>query len=751
MISKLKELKQIAEETKNLIEELKAKKSYISDEDFEVILSIEKLLNDIMNDPKLNDYSREALKERIFRLESGHIALTTFKNKVERAMNTKENEDLNKEYAILLDDAEKLLSSFPSDKSLYEKLSNEDALEMKSALSICNKLLKDTSLDTSDNKLLESNIKLLRDCYNKINNIREKIMVIKEEKTINDYEIHDIYSSEEKEKENNEERVKLIDEYNELYKSISDIYSKFHENKFDIRDLSEEEQQEYKDITNEINSLTQKHIYVLFDEDLKNLVETLYERKNSLVKIYNKLYALRVSDNENANKLKVKDERKIILKLFKQLESELLSLKKKIAKAQEYENLLTSEELKTYKFNWNNIIVQWNNLKVDECSTESLKYTYKNINDKKEIVVELYNKIIDLKCEEDNKDKKFKVINRQTKNTDEAKKELKVNWKKIKKVALSVVGGTAIVLLVAVTLKSCVKDKKVEKANETSEPTTTKTYRVELEEVPYEEEELTLSASVLDSDEDLRGYAESLKDNNEELSNYTVDEILDAILLANSTKFEDQHIFNNENEIINAATDAGEIITKVGSDNIIIKDNTDDIYLTEDEVNNMITEVNKSMNIRKNKGKNYHIVTLTIDNFKKALTDNGYDMYKILEICINNYSNNNDNAIDYAIIANELITEFTLNFSINDTAPLSAYYIMPAIYNTAGDKLESDSKLKFSTIYGNGNNDNLYGDICVEELVEYNRPGNQDNVFYKSDETFIKDLIVTSNTRTKNN
>lgn len=341
-----------------------------------------------------------------------------------------------------------------------------------------------------------------------------------------------------------------------------------------------------------------------------------------------------------------------------------------------------------------------------------------------------------------------KVVATQKVDTTKAKTNLKEKWNKVRDIAIPSITVLGVGLVLIAVCHTCNRKKPYQKEDittyfnqdieETKETTTAKVVEININNVDFT------------SESEIEKYAKYLIENNEALKGFTLEEVYDALKLANCTKLENIQVCENMNELINATYDAGKIITLVGSDNIIAKNDNEDIYLTSDQLNNIINEVNKSMNIRKDIGKGYHIVTLSTNDFANCKVNNKYDTCKVLETCVNAYKNKDDKAVDYAIVANEIMTEAELNFSINASAPLSEFYVLCGVYSTIGTDLENDQRLKFSTIYGNGNNDNLQGDICVEELVKYCNPENELNIFFNENEDFAKDLMKPAKVNVRN-
>lgn len=452
------------------------------------------------------------------------------------------------------------------------------------------------------------------------------------------------------------------------------------------------------------------------DEYLKHLYINDLAIINNSVKAFNEIF-----ENENLEALDneaIEQRISILLKIEDFFTKIKNNIDTKINEEKESTHVLTPYEL-------NDIAI------LIKCNKEAIEKLQPNIKD-------------------DIKQSKKVVKITKIKEPKVAKVKVKKDWTKTKKIIITTGSVLAGAIVLTVLLKSCV-NRNIEKNNNNNSevPTTSYSTTVTTSETTENTTKEDVTVKDIDSinidndnDNDIRSYIKNLKTVYPELNEYSDNEILDAILLANFTKLNNANIFTNEDEVVDTVNNTGEIITIVGSDRIIIKDSNDDIYLTSNQLNNIITELNHSMDQRKNIGKGYHYIKLTTDSFKSAKTENGYDIYEILEICLNKYEKEGN--IEYALIANELMAEFTLNFSINNNAPLSTYYVMSGIYATSGDKLAEDQKLKFSTIYGNGNNDNLGGDICVEELVKYNKPGNQENVFYNTGETFIQDLVNAS-------
>ena len=206
----------------------------------------------------------------------------------------------------------------------------------------------------------------------------------------------------------------------------------------------------------------------------------------------------------------------------------------------------------------------------------------------------------------------------------------------------------------------------------------------------------------LSSDASLKEYASYLRSNYSTLKNINEDDIVDAIKLANLNKLSSTP-FTSRDEVVAATVTLGKIINVVGSDDVMRKASTDNIYLTESQLNDII-KVQTSK--------------LTVANFKDAKTAKGYDIIDVFEICTNNVRNKNSNAFEYAKVANEVVTDFIIGCTVCNEAPINAYYAMAATYNANATSITSyTSNHGYGPRYGQGEQtDGYYGYMCSEAI-----------------------------------
>lgn len=222
--------------------------------------------------------------------------------------------------------------------------------------------------------------------------------------------------------------------------------------------------------------------------------------------------------------------------------------------------------------------------------------------------------------------------------------------------------------------------------------------------------------------------------------NYTDEEIINAIKLANFDMLEDQNVFANREELYKATKDLGNLINYAGTDNFVKVNAEDDVFITEDEMKDMLKCITNN--------------DLNIKNFESYKSDNGYDIYKVYEKCAKEL-NNNVNDINlrtlYAKLFNEITARKLEAFSITADSPLSTYYTMLGMFNANSNaSLNLTTNHGWGPTYGNVYNNNgtitgdtidgTYGFICIEELMNHLGIGNEDYSFYSiyADEFMIQ-------------
>ena len=235
----------------------------------------------------------------------------------------------------------------------------------------------------------------------------------------------------------------------------------------------------------------------------------------------------------------------------------------------------------------------------------------------------------------------------------------------------------------------------------------------------------------LDNEEALYQYAEQLSSQLGENSLLTTDEIVDAIRLANIDDINNDGLFSSRDQLYNSTYAIGDITTALGTDSIIRRNPETDIYLSEDQLKDIIACVTNN--------------EVSIDSFESACTDKGYDIYCVAETCVRNMYDNNGDDMNYAKILNDLVARTVLSFSVVENAPLQTYYSILGIYNANGARVdELTAGQLLGPIYGNYNPDTAmygtteadvkidgtYGYICVEELRDTTYVGSEDCIFY---------------------
>lgn len=251
----------------------------------------------------------------------------------------------------------------------------------------------------------------------------------------------------------------------------------------------------------------------------------------------------------------------------------------------------------------------------------------------------------------------------------------------------------------------------------------------EEEKEPEVQEKPTFVLDV-NSEEMLLNYADSLHEMLPE-DTLSKEDIVTALKLANFDILEDNRVFASREELYKANKDLGFLTQYVGTDKVTIENKEDDIYITVDQLQDMIKCITNN--------------ELDIANFDELKEDKGYNIYKVYELCAQKLNNENENQkVLYAKLFNEITTRKFESFSLTPSSPLSQYYLMLGMFNE-----NMQASLNLTTNHGWGPTygevqqnssvpdgytgdtiDGTYGYICIEELINHLSIGNEDYSFY---------------------
>ena len=251
----------------------------------------------------------------------------------------------------------------------------------------------------------------------------------------------------------------------------------------------------------------------------------------------------------------------------------------------------------------------------------------------------------------------------------------------------------------------------------------------EEEKEPEVQEKPTFVLDV-NSEEMLLNYADSLREMLPE-DTLSKEDIVTALKLANFDILEDNRVFASREELYKANKDLGFLTQYVGTDKVTIENKEDDIYITVDQLQDMIKCITNN--------------ELDIANFDELKEDKGYNIYKVYELCAQKLNNENENQkVLYAKLFNEITTRKFESFSLTPSSPLSQYYLMLGMFNE-----NMQASLNLTTNHGWGPTygevqqnssvpdgytgdtiDGTYGYICIEELINHLSIGNEDYSFY---------------------
>lgn len=219
----------------------------------------------------------------------------------------------------------------------------------------------------------------------------------------------------------------------------------------------------------------------------------------------------------------------------------------------------------------------------------------------------------------------------------------------------------------------------------------------------------------------LYNYVNSLKSKYSALDNFTAGDIVRALKLANFEKLDDKAVFYDIDGLTKAMNTIANLNEIVKIDDFVVTNNNEDIFVTKEELKDVIKNVASNFDIKE---------------FDKALTYKGYNIYSLFNICIDLVNESN---IGAGKILNDLAARIFTSGTLLENCEINTRYNLAAIYANYGKKLIKLTSKEGSAIYGNGyvtDQNKGYGNICVEELVEYISPLdekgkiNKDNALY---------------------
>ena len=361
----------------------------------------------------------------------------------------------------------------------------------------------------------------------------------------------------------------------------------------------------------------------------------------------------------------------------------------------------------------------------------------------------------------------------ESKNVGEPKKEKKteptdvidvdyeeVDSKKKKKVLGIIAGASCTIAALAIIFSLAKENSKLknqinglidDEPKESQETVIEETPTAEIEEEitieepadtievePIEETKLSLSNIDINNEDALYAYAEKLA--NTPGNTLTVEEIITALKLANFDDLENKSVFASREELYKANTDLGKLTTLVGTDDVVILNEENDIFVTEDTLKEMLACITNN--------------ELKLENFSSLKEEKGYNIYKLYELCAKKLNDTNEeNKVLYAKLFNEMTARKFESFSLTPESPISQYYLMLGMFNE-----NMNASLALTTNHGWGptygemrdNNtvpngytgdeiDGTYGYICIEELIHHLTIGNPDYSMYSiyADEVMI--------------
>ncbi len=339
-------------------------------------------------------------------------------------------------------------------------------------------------------------------------------------------------------------------------------------------------------------------------------------------------------------------------------------------------------------------------------------------------------------------DKPIKIENNSNDVIDAEYEE--VVEKRKKKVLGLIAGATCTVAVIAIIialakennkLKNQINDLSDDDLKEAQETVISQPEVTDIEKMITYDDVIDID---LNDEDALYQYAEKLADT--QGNTLTVDEIINAIKLANFDDLENKSVFASREELYKANTDLGKLTTLVGTDKVVVLNEENDIFVSIDTLKNMIACVTNN--------------ELSIDNFDSLKEEKGYNIYKLYEFCAKKLNDTNEeNKVLYAKLFNEITTRKFESFSLTPESPISQYYLMLGMFNdnlnatyaltagqgwgpTYGEKRDDSS---VPDGYTGDEIDGTYGYICIEELAEHLTIGNPEYSMYSiyADEVMI--------------
>jgi len=221
----------------------------------------------------------------------------------------------------------------------------------------------------------------------------------------------------------------------------------------------------------------------------------------------------------------------------------------------------------------------------------------------------------------------------------------------------------------------------------------------------------------LDNQEQMVAYAKEIQ-KSLGLTTLSKDDIIYAIRLANLEKLDNKAHFEDRDGVYYSTKVIGEITSKLGSDSIVRKDTTQDTYLTEAQLKDILLCATDGQ--------------LNIHHFSSAKVGIKYDIYNVADLCIQGLNAKNKYSVYYAKVFNDLMAREAMAFTVAPNSPISTRFILAGMYNANSKRiLKLTSGNGLTSVYGDGTRiDGYYGFICVEELEAYMQIGNENNILY---------------------
>lgn len=335
-----------------------------------------------------------------------------------------------------------------------------------------------------------------------------------------------------------------------------------------------------------------------------------------------------------------------------------------------------------------------------------LNFSLRNFSPSTSLVVA--NKKEVAKKSESKKVKVTKVI-----KEEEQKKETKKSRKRLIKWLVGL-GLTAIILII---IHSCMHNAN-NKNNEAPTPSSTPAYETTIPDN-------AIYFDINDQDS-LLNYATYIQSQLPEDSEYTLEDIIYALRLANYEDLADAGVFKDRDEIYQSTKVIGGISQEIGVDLLVTQDADTDIFVSEDELKDIIMCVTDN--------------NLSVDAFSECMTEKGYDIYLLCQTCsdiINGRNNNDELAFYYAKVNNVV----PLN-----TLPVSKTTIDASEFQRYLDSIP-DNKLTLDNfrncLDGNEYNLSLIHELCRQKSNEISA---NDLVYYAKvfNEIIARKLVTFS-------